>query len=119
MENQDVAKGDITCAFVQTDMPNVKNNEDEHVMIEGKMAELLAKLDPLTYEEYVHTHHGQVMIHVKLKKSLYGTLKADLLLWKKLSSSLTREGFLINPYDWCVSKKHQGKNEPSYGMLMT
>ena len=37
--------------------------------------------------------------------ALYGTLKAALLFWKKLSTSLKEEGFTINPYDWCIANK--------------
>ena len=37
--------------------------------------------------------------------AIYGTLKAALLLWKKLSSSLKQSDFVINPYDWCVANK--------------
>ena len=37
--------------------------------------------------------------------ALYGTLKAALLFWKKLSESLKLRGFTINPYDWCIANK--------------
>ena len=36
---------------------------------------------------------------------LYGTLKAALLFWKKLSASLKGRGFVVNDYDWCVANK--------------
>lgn len=45
------------------------------------------------------------MLYVKLLKALYGTLRAALLFWKKLSSQLVEWGFEINPYDWCVTDK--------------
>ena len=35
----------------------------------------------------------------------YGTLKAALLFWKKLSSNPKQRGYVINPYDWFVSNK--------------
>jgi hypothetical protein len=34
--------------------------------------------------------------------TLYGTLQAAVLFWKKLSKRLKAWGFTINPYDWCV-----------------
>ena len=40
---------------------------------------------------------------------IYGTLKAALLFWKKLSSSLTQRGYVIHPHNWCVANK--GINE--------
>ena len=101
-EQRDVATVDIPGAFLQTEQPN---DEDVHVMLEGRMAELLAKIHPPTYQEYVHQHRGQAQIYVRLKKALYGTLKAALLFWKKLSKSLVDDGFVINEYDWCVANK--------------
>ena len=47
----------------------------------------------------------QAYIYCKLNVALYGTLKAALLFWKKLSKSLKVQGFEINPYDWCVANK--------------
>ena len=37
--------------------------------------------------------------------ALYGTLKAALLFWKKLTESLKLLGFIINLYDWCIANK--------------
>ena len=38
-------------------------------------------------------------------KAHYGTLRAPLLFWRKLSAQLVEWGFEINPYDWCVANK--------------
>jgi hypothetical protein len=40
-----------------------------------------------------------------LLKALYGTLKAALMFWEKLTSKLIDWGFTINPYDTCVANK--------------
>ena len=37
--------------------------------------------------------------------TIYWTLKAALLFWKKLSASLKQQGIEINPYDWYVANK--------------
>ena len=47
-EMRDVATVDIPGAFLQTKMPD--NEEDIHVLIEGRMAELLSKISPETYQ---------------------------------------------------------------------
>ena len=44
-------------------------------------------------------------LYVVLKKALYGTLRAALLFWKKLTSKLKEWGFESNPYDFCVMNK--------------
>ena len=42
---------------------------------------------------------GKKVLYVRLKKALYGTLKAALLLWENLSNNLMNKwGFNMNPY---------------------
>jgi len=94
---------DIPGAFLQTKMP--KEDRDVHVVLDGRMAELLAKISPGDYQKFVHNHRGQSHIYCKLNVSLYGTLKAAVLFWKKLSGYLKDQGFTVNPYDWCVANK--------------
>jgi hypothetical protein len=98
--HRDVATVDILGAFMQADMEDLV-----HMKLEGKMAELLVKLDAKLYRKYVQTHNGKEVLYLELKKALYGTLKAALLFWKKLSAQLKEWGFEINPYDWCVANK--------------
>ena len=76
-ERRDVATVDIPGAFIQTKMP--KDEKDVHVVLDGHMAELLAKIAPETYQEYIHQRRGQAYIYCKLNVALYGTLKAALL----------------------------------------
>jgi hypothetical protein len=100
-EGRDVATVDIPGAFLQTKMP--EDEEPVHVILDGRMAELLAKISPETYQEYVAHKRGQAFIYCKLNVALYGTLKAALLFWVKLTKSLKKRGFVINPYDWCIA----------------
>jgi hypothetical protein len=102
-EGRDVATLDIPGAFLQTRMPPTEDKV--HVVLDGRMAELLAKISPETYQEYVHHKRGQAYIYCLLNVALYGTLKAAVLFWKKLTESLKMRGFTINPYDWCVANK--------------
>jgi hypothetical protein len=99
-EHRDVATADIPGAFMQAEM-----DELVHMKLEGKMAELLVKIDPKLYRKYVQIEKGKQILYVELKKALYGTLRAALLFWKKLSAVLQEWGFEINPYDFCVANK--------------
>ena len=99
-EGRDIAIIDIPGAFMQADMEDMV-----HMKLEGKMAELLVRLDPKLYREYVQIEKGKSVLYVELKKALYGTLKAALLFWRKLTAQLKEWGFKINPYDWCVANK--------------
>ena len=48
LEKWDVATTGITGAFMQADMEEIVN-----MKIEGKMAQLMTKIDPKKYEKYV------------------------------------------------------------------
>jgi hypothetical protein len=99
-EERDVATVDIPGAFMQADMDEVV-----HVKLEGTMAELMVRLDPKLYRQYIQDENGKPVLYAKLNKALYGTLRAALLFWKLLSKQLQEWGFIINPYDWCVANK--------------
>lgn len=101
-EGRDVATVDIPGAFLQTSM---EGEEPVHIRFEGTMAKLLTKINPKLYEKYQIIKDGKPVIYVKLNKALYGTLKAALLFWEDLSSKLVSNGFIINPYDFCVANK--------------
>jgi hypothetical protein len=92
-EHRDVATVDIPGAFMHTDM-----DEDIYMKIDGKMAELLSEINA-SYRSHVTVEHGKKCLNVRLKKALYGTLKAALLFWKHRSSKLAKMGFKSNPYD--------------------
>ena len=59
-EKRDIATVDISGAFLQTKMS--KGEDDVYVILDGRMAELLANIDPKTYQEYVHQRQGQAYI---------------------------------------------------------
>jgi len=73
-ERWDVATVDIPGAFMQADMVG-----DVHMKFEGKIADLLTKLEPHLYNKYLQTINGKSIIYMKLKKALYGTLQAAML----------------------------------------
>jgi hypothetical protein len=95
-----VATVDIPGAFMHADM-----DETVHIKLVGKMAELLVLVDPKLYRKYVKIENGKPVLYAKLRKALYGTLKAALLFWKLLSKTLKNWGFTVNPYDPCVVNK--------------
>ena len=99
-ERRDVATVDIPGAFMQ-------GNQDEtvHMRLEGTLAELLTKCDLKLYCQYVVTENNKPVLYVELIKALYGTLRAALIFWRKLTAKLIEWGFTINPYDWCVANK--------------
>ena len=102
-EHRDVAVVDIPGAFMQVDM-----DELVFMRLDGKMAEIMVRIDPDLYSKFVVEERGKKVIYVELKKALYGTLRAALLFWQRLTAQFKEWGFEVNPYDWCVVNKTIG-----------
>jgi hypothetical protein len=83
MEGRDVTTVDIPGDFMQTDIDEVV-----HVRFEGEIAEMLVRMDPKLYREYVKDKNGKAVLYVDLLKALYTMLRDTLLLWKLLTSRL-------------------------------
>jgi Reverse transcriptase (RNA-dependent DNA polymerase)/Zinc knuckle len=98
-EHRDVATVDVPGAFMQADMDDVV-----YMRLDGVMVDLLIEIDP-SYNEFVTLEKGKRVLYVRLVKALYGTLKAAMLFWKKLTGVLESWGFVVNPYDRCVANK--------------
>ena len=60
---------------------------------------------PWTYQKYVVIEKVQKVLYVKVQKAFYGMLESTLLFYKKLRNDLESIGFVVNPYDPCVSKR--------------
>jgi len=78
-EGRHVTVTDIPGAFLQADM-----DQDVHMILEGKIAELIIKLEPSLYRKYIWI------------KALYRTLQAALLFWQILLKTLMEWGFKLN-----------------------
>eukprot|EP00957_Ditylum_brightwellii_P186293 14182777-Ditylum_brightwellii.AAC.1 len=77
---------------MQADLDELVN-----MKIEGSMAELLVKINPKLYREHLRTENGKPMMCVHLKKALYRTICATLLLGENMADTLQEWGFEINP----------------------
>jgi len=110
-EGRDVMTADIPNAFIQTDMPEVKEGQERVTMkITGVLVDLLVEVAPEVYADYVVFENGKKVLYVQVMKALYGMLVASLLWYKKFKSDLQKDGFRFNPYDPCVAnKKVNGK----------
>jgi len=99
-EERDVAIADVPGAFLTADMDEVV-----HMVLRGKLAELMAKAVPQIYRKYVTLENGRPVLYVQLAKALYGCLKSAKLFYDAFVEHLTDKGFKINPYDPCVANK--------------
>ena len=94
-EGRAVAVLDVANAFL-----HAHNDERVLMLLRGKLAEMMVRIDPSMYREYVtYSKNGVPMLYVRLSKALYGMLRAALLFYKRLRSDLEDRGFVVKPYD--------------------
>ena len=100
-EGRDIAVIDIPGAYLHANM-----DDAVFVKFQGKMVELLVKIDPKIYRPYVEIDkYGKKVLYAQLHKALYGCLKSGLLFWKNLTIYLRKMGFALNSYDNCLANK--------------
>ena len=87
--------------FLQAD-----NDKTVNMLLRRKLAEMMVRIDPALYREYVtYSANGVPMLYARLSKALYGMLRAVLLFYERLRSTLEDMGFKVNPYNPCVANK--------------
>ena len=92
-ECRSVAMLDIQNLFL-----HAENDEYVLMMLRGKLAELLFKIDPSLYRKYVITSkQGMPVLNVKLTKALYGILRSVMLFYKNIRGHFEGKGFEVNP----------------------
>ena len=92
-ERRHVMSFDVTCAYLNADMPG------EVIMeLDPITTEILTKLDP-TFKSFVD-EHGKVL--VKLNKALYGCVESARLWYEHFKRALEKLGYTMNEYDPCV-----------------
>ena len=80
-ERRAVAMLDIENAFL-----HAENDEKVLMLLRGRLAELMVKVDPSLYRKYVTTSKkGVPMLYVKLIKALYRLLSSALLFYVPLA----------------------------------
>jgi hypothetical protein len=68
--------------------------------------EILVEIYPYVYKSYVSKDKkGSKQLLVQCQNSLYGTMVASLLYYRKFVKSLMDIDFVMNPYDTCVANK--------------
>ena len=109
-QGRDVMTADIPNAFVQTDITKSKNEDRTIMKIRGQLVDILVKIAPEQYQDFVRFEGNQTILYVEMMKALYRMLQSSLLYYKKFRKDIEEIGFKINPYDPCVANRIiQGK----------
>ena len=94
-EERKMAVLDIMNVFLQADNDKIIN-----MLLRGKLAEMMVRIDPSLYRGYVtYSANGVAMLYARLSKAVYGILRATLLFYKRCQSQLKSTGFEMKPYD--------------------
>jgi len=110
VEERETAVIDIPNAFIQT----VVTDKEKRVIIRlrGMLVDMLVKIAPAVYKDYVSTNkRGEKQLLVECLNALYGTMVASLLYYQKFTTSLSNNGYKMNPYDACVWNKTIGDKQ--------
>ena len=99
-KERNVAVEDIPCSFLSTDMDDII-----HMVLHGRLSELMAQLNPSIYQKYVRVENGQKVLYVQLKNAMHRTLQDALIFYQKLLKDMDSKGFYLNLYDPCVVNK--------------
>jgi hypothetical protein len=68
--------------------------------------DILVEIAPDVYKSYISKDNkGSKQLLVQCQNTLYGTMVASLLYYRKIVKSLTEIDFVINPYDPYIANK--------------
>ena len=105
-ENRDVMSADVPNAFIQTEMPEIKQGEERVMMkITGVLVDMLIQLDPQLYGPHVVYEKERKVLYVQVLRAIYGMLTASLLWYLKFKKDLEGIGFKFNDYDPCIANR--------------
>jgi hypothetical protein len=103
-EGRDITVVEIPNVFVQTRVENEKDMAC--IKICGVLVDILVEIAPGVYRSYFsRDNKGMKQLLVQCQNALYGTMVASTFYYRKFVKSLTDVGFIINPYDLCVTNK--------------
>jgi hypothetical protein len=112
-KGRDVMTADVPNAFIQAEMPPIKEGEDRVIMkITGVLVDLIVEMASKVYGPFVTYENGKKVLYVQVLRALYGMLIVALLWYKRFKSDLEEQDFVFNPYDACVANKEvKGKQQ--------
>jgi Reverse transcriptase (RNA-dependent DNA polymerase) len=96
-ENRDVAVADVTGAYLH---PHMK--EFISMRFTGWAVDLLCDVNP-EYTPFVVNEGKTTALYVRCNKAIYGCVVSGMLWYELFSQTLEKNGFTINPYDFCVA----------------
>ena len=101
VEERDVATADVPGAYLHAEMPSGKRI---FLKLVGMYVDIMIRVNP-EFEQYVVMENGKKVLYMRVLWALYGCLESALLWYELYTETLSKHGFVINPYDRCVANK--------------
>ena len=100
-EERDIAIFDIPGAYLHAKMPE----EDKVILkLAGIYVDIMCEACP-EFKKFVTIENGQKVLYMNVLRAIYGCLKSGLLWYDLYSTTLKKEGYILNRYDRCIANK--------------
>jgi hypothetical protein len=96
-EDRDVGTADIGGAYLHAFMKDFIT-----MRFVGWAVDLLCDVNP-EYTKYVVYEGKSKVLYVRCNKAIYGCVVSGVLWYELFSTTLEKQGFIINPYDFCAA----------------
>ena len=103
-EGRDVGTYDVPGAFLQAKLGPRPNNERVLMRLVGNFVDIMCKVNP-DHTRNVIYENGKKVLYLEVLQAIYGCIESALRWYELYSETLSKEGFVINPYDKCVANK--------------
>ena len=103
-EGRDVGTYDVPGAFLQAKLGPRPNNERVLMRLVGNFVDIMCKVNP-DHTKNVIYENGKKVLYLEVLQAIYGCIESALRWYELYSETLSKEGFVINPYDKCVANK--------------
>ena len=92
---------DVPGAYLHAEMP-----QDKHLILKlrGQFVDIMCKVNP-EYTKHVRYEGKTKVLYLRILRAIYGCIESALLWYQLYSNTLSKIGFIINPYDRCVANK--------------
>ena len=97
-EDRDVATADIFGAYLHAHMKDFIS-----MSFVNWAVDLLCEVNP-EYAKYIVMEGKVKALYFRCNKAIYGCVVSGVLWYELFSQTLEKQGFIINPYDFCVAK---------------
>ena len=87
-QKRDVMIIGIPNAFLQTTIPQGERDEKIIMKIRGALVDMLVKMSPEIYKDYIVYENNKKVLYVQLLKALYYMMKASVLYYKNSERTL-------------------------------